>query len=163
MDLLNQNVPNAWQWLGLLATFAGTGLAFWAAISARGARQQARAAKEAAIRLGHVVQLGDLIADMQELQQMLARKDFEAIAAKCATLRGRIVRFKAEMYNLPEMTERAGLDLARDHLEAIGKVALGRASEARRTERIQIAFAYANEALNNLFAAQHAEAYGEGS
>ena len=152
------SVSHGAQWLGLVATLAGTvlgGLSFAfamiAAWQAKGAREQARLAKEAAVRLGRIAQLGDLIADMQELQTMLARNDFPAIAGKANLLRGRVVPFKHEALMGLDDTERENLDLARAQLESIAKVAAtGKASVKSRAGRIQVGFGRANEALNRV-------------
>ena len=156
------NLPPWAQWLGLLATITGALLALWAGLKAKGAREQARAAKEAAVRLGRVAQLGDLIADMRELQEMLARGDLPGVAAKCQHLRGRVVRFKAEAYTELREEERQNLDLARRHLEEIGEVAaVGRGKESGRIGRIQLAYGKANEALNRVFAMHRLTAQGD--
>jgi len=165
------SVSHGAQWLGLIATLAGTvlgGLSFAfamiAAWRAKGAREQARLAKEAAIRLGRIAQLGDLIADMQELQTMLARNDFPGIAGKGNLLRGRIVRFKAEAY--PELTEseKQNLDLARGQLEVIVRVAaIGKARPERRQGDIQLGYGKAHEALNHVVAMHGAHAQGDDS
>jgi hypothetical protein len=162
-------MPNWAQWLGLIATLAGTWLALlaWrsakrAARDARDAEEQASLAKEAAIRLGRIAQLGDLINDMQELQAMLARKDFAAIASKCGNLRGRIVRFKVEAYTDLGDEESASLDLAREQLEIIGKVAaVGKGTDDNRSGRIQLGYSAANEAINRVFALWRRSAEGD--
>src|SRR3970040_276424 len=124
MNWWNHDVPAIWQWWGVFATLLGAVLSLvgvfvsgWAVWNAKGAKQQAQLAREAAIRMGRVTQLSDLIAEMQELQTMLARRDFESIAAKCSHLRGRVVRFKKESYNLLGQDENADLDMTRDQLE----------------------------------------------
>ena len=68
------------QWVGLAATMSGAvfgaGSLIWAYVAARrakGAREQAELARQAAVRSGRVARLGDLIADMQELQAMMRR------------------------------------------------------------------------------------------
>ena len=99
------------QWVGLVATLAGAWLAWWAWWRAKGAREQARLATEAAIRLGRVAHLSDLIADMREHQEMLARSDLAAVPAKCQHLRGRVVRFKTEAYTEMRDVERQNLVL----------------------------------------------------
>ena len=162
MAWLSNPVPDLWQWIGLFATILGTGMAFWAALSARSAKQQAMEAKEAAIRVGHVLQLSDLLQDMQELQTMLAREDFDAIGAKTSTLRGRIVRFKRESYNRLEEEDEKQLDRARDHLESITRTAANsQLKKENRTGRIQLAFAEVTEALNHVVAIQQRSLHGE--
>lgn len=163
MDWLQNDIPHWLQWVGLLATVLGAGLAFWAALSAKGAKEQATEAKLQAIRLGSVLRLGDLIFDMQELQAMISRKDFHSISAKCSHLRGRVVRFKTESYNLLSESAAADLDLVREQLEAIGRVAAtGKGLDENRLGRIQLAFGHANESINRVFAIHHAEASGGG-
>ena len=162
MAWLNNEVPNVWQWIGLFATILGMGMAFWAALSARSAKQQAQEAKEAAIRIGHVLQLSDLLLDMQELQTMLAREDYEAIGAKTSTLRGRIVRFKRESYNSLGDDVAEQLDRARSHLKKITQAATNsKLKKQTRTERIQVAFAEVTEALNFVAAIQQRSLHGE--
>ena len=162
MGWLNREIPAFLQWIGLFATIAGTGLALWAALSAKRAKEQATEAKEAAIRLGRILQLSDLINDLHELQTMIARTDFEAIAAKSAHLRGRVVRFKTEGYNELSDREAADLDLAREQLEIMTIAAVKtRAADRGRIGNIQRALAVANESLNRIFAIHHAKAHGE--
>lgn len=153
MGWLDAPMPHWLQWCGLLATFAGTALALWAALSAKGAQQQAREARNAAIRLGRVLQLSDLIDDLKELQSMLARSEFHSIAAKAAYLRGRVVRFASEAYNELRGTARAQVDIAREQLRTIAREAVNRRTlDETRVERIQIAFGSALESLNLVFA-----------
>lgn len=162
MDWLEKEVPQLWQWIGLFATLIGSVLALWAAVSATGAKRQATAARDSATRLGYVLQLSDLVLDMQELQTMLARHDYEAVAAKASHLRGRIVRFKTQAYNSIREDDAQNLDVARDQLEIIGRVASDwRGKPENRPGRIQIAFAAANEALNRVFGFQQLQTQGE--
>lgn len=162
MLLALDNLSPTLQWVGFIATLAGAWLAWWAWWRAKGAHEQARLATEAAICLGRVAQLSDLIADMRELQEMLARGDLPAVAAKCQHLRGRVVRFKAEAYTELTDVERQNLDLARRHLEEMGDVAaVGRGKETRRIGRIQLAYGKANEALNRVFAMHRLTARGD--
>ena len=163
MNWLFTDIPPFWQWFGWLATIAGTCLALWAALSAKGAKQQAREAKEAAIRLGRVLELSDLINDLHELDAMIARAEFQAIAAKSGHLLGRVVRFKAETYNLLSATQSADLDRAREQLEQITRAAAkeGTAKDATRIGRIQIGVAEVNECLNRVFAIHHAGRIGD--
>ncbi len=138
-----QNLSYWTQSLGLAATLLGTvlgaGSLIWAYLAAQramGAREAAELAALAATRLGRIAQLGDLIADMQELQPMLARADFPAIAGKANLLRGRVVRFKTEAYT--ELADQAteSLDLAREQLQIIAKVAAtSKAGDERRLFR----------------------------
>lgn len=159
MGFLNDAIPNPGQWFGLLMTIAGTLLTVWAVVSARGAKQQAREAKEAAIALGRVLQLSDLISDMQELQAMLARKDFDSIAAKCTHLRGRVVRFTHEAYNELSAIEHESLNLTRAQLEGITRVAsVGKGLDENRIGKIQMAFGLANEELHKVFANRRKDA-----
>jgi len=151
------------QWIGLVATGLGLAVgigslaAAWVAASrAKGAREAAESARQAAIRLGRIAKLGDLIGDMQELQTMLARADLHAIAGKANLLRGRIVRLKSEAYTELMFEERGNLDLARDHLELIVKTATGKARQEHKIGEIQRAYGAANEALNKV-AALHAQ------
>ena len=133
---MDDNLPYWLQWVGLLATLGGAGVSLasliWAIRAARSAKtasEEATLAKQAATRLGRVAQVGDLINDMQELQAMIARSDFPAIAAKASHLRGRVVRFKGESYTDLSEEEQQGLDSARDQLEIIGREsAVGKAS-----------------------------------
>ncbi len=160
MSGAGESLPYWGQWLGLATTLVGTAVGIaglvWAWIAAKraaGAREQAELARKAATRLGRIAQLGDLIADMHELQTMLARKDFAAIAGKANLLRGRIVRFKAEAYIELGDEEKEDLDLARKQLETTAEVAaLGKASETHRMGKIQLGYGQANEALNRVVA-----------
>ena len=162
MNWLFTDIPPIWQWFGWLATVAGSGLALWAALSAKGAKQQAREAKEAAIRLGRVLELSDLINDLHELQSMISRIDFAAIAAKSSHLRGRVVRFKAETYNLLGKGQAADLDAAREQLEEITTVSasVGKLKDATRIGRIQEAFAVVNECMNRIHGLHFVRAHG---
>ena len=156
-----QGIPNPVQWLGLSATFVGTVFAIWATISARGARKQAAEAKLAAIRLVRALELSELLAEMQELQAMLSRKDFEAVAAKSSHLRGRVARFKLQAYTLSTESAAADLDVARDQLHTIGEIAAAsKGADSTRFEKISSAFGDAYEALNRVFAAQQSTVHG---
>jgi hypothetical protein len=168
MGWLNDPLPNWIQWLGFFATVVGTAIsviaaaaAVRAARNAKSASEQANEAKLQAVRLGRVLQLSDLLSDVQELQILLARMDFEAIGAKASHLRGRVVRFKSESYNLLDEQHVAGLDRARDQLETIGRTAASRRGEDEgRIGRIQIALAVVNEVLNQAYAVHHAGVLG---
>ncbi|OHB68749.1 MAG: hypothetical protein A2V70_01800 [Planctomycetes bacterium RBG_13_63_9] len=161
-----QNLPYLVQTIGLIATVLGVALgtaslvwAYKAAQRAMGAREAAEEASRAATRAGRIAQLSDLIADMQELQTMLARVDFLAIAGKANLLRGRIVRFKGEGYNELSDEQKENLDLVRAQLEGIAEVALkSRPMDETKAARIHIGYGIANEALNKVLAihAQHA-------
>lgn len=155
MDWLNQAVPPVWQWIAILATFIGTAMAVWAALSAKGAKKLAGEAKAAATRLHHTTQIFDLANDLLELQSMIVREDFQAIAAKATVLQGRIVRFKAEQYNWLPAEFAEEIDQAREQLQTIAENSLKpRLKLENRRMRIQSAFGYAFEVLNRL----HAEA-----
>jgi hypothetical protein len=147
----------------LLGAAVGIGSFVWAWISAsraKGAREAAELARQAAIRLGRIAQLGDLIADMQELQTMLARADLAAIAGKAIHLRGRIVRLKSEGYTELRSEVKGNLDAARDHLTYIMKTATGKASQEHMIQEIQRGYGGANEALNEAVALHAGEAEG---
>jgi hypothetical protein len=169
MDGSVDNLPYGIQWLGLAATLVGTGLgaaslvwAIKAAVRAKSAREMANQARAAAVRAGRVAHLSDLIADMQELQAMLARCDFLAIAGKANLLRGRIVRFKAEAYNELGVEEKENLDLARGHLEGVAKVAAtSTANEESKAGRVQLGYGNANEALNKVVAIHRQKVEGD--
>ncbi len=141
---------------GFWFTVAGTALALaglvWAIIAAKrakGAREQAGEARDAAIRLGRVTQLGDLIGEMQELQTMLARADFGAVTSKSNQLRGRVVRFKEEAYTELGEVEMEKLDLAREQLTSVVEfLASSKGQEEFKVAQIQKAYGNANEALN---------------
>ena len=153
MNGIGQNLPYWAQSVGLAASVLGAGIACVAARRAKGAREQAEMAKQAATRLGRVAQLSDLIADMRELDAMLARADFPAIGMKANLLRGRIARFKTEAYTELGGQEREDLDLAREQLQAITKVAVGRTfKDETRKARIPLGYGNAYEALNRVFA-----------
>jgi len=153
MGWLNNAVPNIWQWIGMFATFLGTGMAVWAALAAKGARRQAQEAKEAALGWGLVLQMTDLLNDVQELQLLVTRKDFEGVAWKSSMLRGRIVRLKSTAYNRLDEARVKSFDRARDHFEAISDVALNkRLKEDTRQARIQLMFGLALEILNQIVA-----------
>lgn len=164
-----QNLSYFAQWFGLITTVLGAGLggasvvaACVAARRALGAREQAELAKQAATRLGRIVQLGDLIGDMQELQIMLARADFLAIAGKANLLRGRIVRFKSEAYSELSEEENESLDLARDQLQAIVKRSVSRrGGNEFKAGQIQTAYGVAYEALNQVVAIHGQSVRGE--
>jgi hypothetical protein len=163
MDGEGLNLSYSAQLAGLIATLLGTGVgvvgvavAWVAAWRAKGAKEQAELARRAAVRLGRVAQMGDLIGDMQELQAMVARSEFAAITDKAALLRGRIVRFKSQAYTELLEEEKESLDLARDQLQVIAQVAgSDRATEQGRARRIRAGFGQANEALNKV-AGRHA-------
>jgi hypothetical protein len=163
MDGVGLNLSYPAQLVGLLATFLGTGVgivgvlvACVAARRAKGAREQAELAKRAAIRLGRIAQIGDLIDDMHELQTMVARSAFAAIADKADLLRGRIVRWKTQAYTELIEEEKESLDLARDQLQFIARVAASDSSGGKaRVRRIRAGFGQANEALNTV-AGRHA-------
>lgn len=158
----DHGIPGWLLWSSAIASILSFFAASWAAWRAKGAREQAILAKIAATRLGRIVQLSDLMEDMKELQVMLARSDFLAIAAKSQHLRGRVVRFKAEAYSELEESERESLDEAREQLEAIAKVAAtGKATDKNRLGRIQIGYGHANEALNRVFAVHRLRVEGE--
>jgi hypothetical protein len=97
VDGAEQSLPYLHQWLSYVATVAGailsligTVAAIYAARKAKGAKDAAVEAQRAALRLGRIAQIGDLIGDMQELDPMIAREDFAAISQKCTRLIGRI-------------------------------------------------------------------------
>ena len=169
MNGAGQNLPYYGQWLGLAATLFGAGLAagsfYCAKLAARRAKaagDKAELARQAATRLGRIAQLGDLIADMQELQTMLARTDFPAIAGKANLLRGRIVRFKTEAYNELREEESEKLDLAREQLQTMAEyAATGKASQENKTGRLQIAYGNAYEAMNAVVAIHGQKAEGD--
>lgn len=162
MGWLQQAVPNWAQWIGLLATMVGTAFSLWAVINSRGAKKQANLARQAAVRLGQIAQLGDLIAEMQELQVMLARTDFDSIVMKCNHLRGRVVRFKNEAYNDLSEEQAANLDGARAQLEIMSEVAVSiRATDSSRIGKIQLAYGRAHEALNQVFSGVRVHAEDE--
>lgn len=151
-------IPDGWQWAGLVATFAGTLFALWAALSAKRAGQRAEEAKDVAFRVGRVLQLSDLIDDLKEIQSMLARAEFQSIAAKASHLRGRVVRFRIEAYNELGNAERLSLATAREHLVIIGQEAVNRRlADVTRVERIQVAFGNLVDALNRVFALLRAD------
>lgn len=162
MDQGDYNLPRWLLWSSSIASILGFVAAVIAAWRAKGAREQATLAKIAATRLGRIAQLSDVMEDMKELQVMLARADFLAIAAKGQHLRGRIVRFKAEAYSELSESEKESLDAAREQLEAIAKVAAtGKGTDESRLGRIQIGYGHANEALNNVFGLQRPRVEGE--
>jgi hypothetical protein len=160
MALPEHDLPNWVQWAGLWSTvvsavfgFLGLIASVFAAVKAKGAKEQAAAAREAAVRAARVAELADLISEMQELQIMLARTDFAAIAAKCSHLRGRIARFKNQAYTELGENERAHLDVAREQMQILGRIAaVGKAKDETRTGQIQVAYGVANEALNSAVA-----------
>jgi len=146
------------EFLGFAGTILGTGLAglslLWAILAARralDASQQAKEAKHAAIRLGRIARLEDLMADMQELETMSAEADFHAVARKADRLRGRVARFKEEAYTVLTGDERASLDLAREQLKIIQQSALGKAAKENKRARIQKGYGEAYEAVNRVF------------
>jgi hypothetical protein len=158
MDWLSQDVPPIWQWVAFFATIVGTGMAVWAALSAKAARDQAKEARDAAILLGRVLQLSDLVSGMQELQSMLSRSEFVSVAEKSTHLRGRIVRFKQQAYDALNAETREHLDNVRDQLHQITDAAMHpKTADSTKRDAIQQAFAAANESLNRVFAIHHGE------
>lgn len=156
------SLPLWLQWLGLVATLVGAAFSMWAALSAKSARKQAVLARQAAISLGRVTQLGDILSDMQELQTLITRGDFDGIAPKATHLRGRIVRFKEEAYSELSDDVMEHLDAARDQLREIEKASsVGAALPATRKGRIQVAYGHAMEHLNSVFAFQRRAVQGE--
>jgi Spy/CpxP family protein refolding chaperone len=156
------------QCIGLVATVFGTAfglgsliVAWVAASRAKGAHEAAESARQAAVKLGRIAHLGDLIADVQELQTLLARGQFEAIADKANLLRGRIVRFKKEAYIELGVNEQEDLDSARAQFEVMVKAAMSKTGERRRVAEIQVGYGQANEALNRVFAMLGQKARGE--
>jgi hypothetical protein len=163
MEWLYNPVPNNWQWIGLFATILGLaatfGAAVWAALRAKGAEKQSKQARDAAIRLGNVLHLSDLLEDMQELQAMLAREDFDGLAAKAGTIRGRIERFGRQqaLYGLSTDETAQALDMAKGHLDVIMRAAAQWTGKPEnRPGRIRIAVANAYQALTKAFANHHA-------
>jgi hypothetical protein len=150
-------MPVSLEWFGLLATVAGTGLSLWAALAARGARQQAREAKEAAIRLGRIVQLADLQQEVSDLQAVLARYDFPLLAALSTRLRGRIARFSAESYTEVGESATDHLRVARDQIFIIGQVAASsRKTDENRAADIQRALGEITASLGAVHAVFYA-------
>src|ERR1700688_3561900 len=96
---MNNAVPNWAQWIGLFGTLVGAGFSLWGVFSARSAKQQASLARQAALRIGHITRIEDIIGEMRELEIFIARKDMELIAMKCNQLRSRVARFKPDAYN----------------------------------------------------------------
>jgi len=161
MAWLNNAVPDFWQWIGLFATFLGTAMAIWAAVSAKGAQRQAKEAKDAAIRTGQLFHVSDLVADMQELQSIINEKNEVLVAAKADMIRGRVGRFLEEWKTSqrPESHGEYMLGLVRLQLENISKAAVGsRLKPENRWARIQIAFGEANQALQTVAGIQKVEA-----
>jgi hypothetical protein len=162
-----ESLSHTAQWIGFVATVLGLAVGIgslawaWVAASrAKGAREAAQSARQAAIRLGRVAQLGDLIADVQELQTMLAREDLTAVSSKANHLRGRIVRLKSQAYTELRLEEQENLDAARDQLQLIVDKATGKASQEHKIREIQRAYGLANEALNRVAAIHAREAEG---
>ncbi len=169
MNGAGDNLPYYAQVIALVATLFGAVIGvfslIWAVKAARrakGAREAAELAHAAAARAGRVARLSDLIADMQELQAMLARTDFAAIAGKANLIRGRVARFKTEVYTELGDEEKLKLNLARSQLESIAKVAtIGRARDEHRAGQIQLAYGVAHEALNTVVALHGQEIQGD--
>ena len=86
MNEAPESLSYAAQLIGFVASVLGTLVGVGAFVAAWIAAARAKSARQAAIRLGRIAQLGDLIADMQELQAMLARTDFASIAGKANLL-----------------------------------------------------------------------------
>ena len=165
-----ENLTYTAQWIGLVGTLLGTALgvgsvvvAWIAASRAKGAREAAESAREAAVRLGRIAQLSDLIGDMQELQTMLAREDLAAIAGNANHLRGRIVRLASETYTelVSEGTEKGNLDAAREQLDIIVKAATGDANQEHKIGKIQRGYGEALEAINKVVGRQTHLAQGD--
>lgn len=115
-------------------------------------------ARDAAIRLGRVVELSDLVSEMLQLQSMLSRGEFVSVAEKSMHLRGRIVRFKKQAYDSLSADTRAALDEVRQQLHHITDAATHpKTVESTKRDAIQQALATANESLNRVYAVQHAE------
>lgn len=161
MNFLQQPIPNWLQWIGLLATLMATGLTVWAAVSAKRAQLRASEARDAAVQIGDIIQLTDLLQDLEELQGLLVREEFGSLAARANVIRGRIVRFKSRSYNLFTNVAVA-LDDVRDQLEEVRRVASEWTGKPENQPgRIQRAIALANEKLNEAIAKQQDTARGK--
>jgi hypothetical protein len=73
---------------------------------------------------------------------------FDHVAAKANLLRGRIVRFTAEAYTELSGEQREKLNLARNQLESMVGVAVGKAGDASKRGRIEIGYGEVLEAIN---------------
>ena len=161
MAWLDAAVPNWAQWLGLLATVAGTVFALWAAISAKGAKQQAIEAKLAAVRLVRTLELSDLISEMQELYALFAQRDFESIYTKAFRLRGRVVRFSTQMRLLLSEEQATELDAVDKWLQSLTDIATtSKINDNTRIARIRFAVERAHDALNRVSGTQQMAIHG---
>jgi len=88
MEGPGESLPYMTQVAGFVATVAGAALSAFSFLFAWLAAHRAKAAREAAIELGRIAQIGDIVADMQELQTTVARRNFAAVADKVNLLRG---------------------------------------------------------------------------
>ena len=142
------NPEPTWQWAGLAATFAGTLLALWAALAAQSARTQAKRAVEAAVRLGTLFQIADLLAEVGELEIITTREDLELIEWKAGRVHGRIARFSHDVYDDLNLREREQLTLAREQLVILKTIAAGRKQAVNKLPLIRAAVGEVTVALN---------------
>lgn len=143
-----------WQWFGLLTTIVGTGLALWAALSARTAAQQAREARRAALRISQVFHLSDLLQELEDISDLLVGEEYISVAKRAMRVRGRVVRLKQDTHHsLGELV--ADLDLARDELEEISRLATEWTGKPEnQSGRIQKEVASVYERLSKVLARQ---------
>lgn len=141
MPWLWHNPGPLWQWVGIAATVAGTGLSLWAALAAWAALKQARLAADVARRLARIVQIADVLADLQEMETLVARGDLKSTTAKANLMRGRIARFgvRREAYDELSEEERNELLLSQEQLTKIPLIVAGRQQVENKLAAIEIA------------------------
>lgn len=158
MDHTAESLPYTWQLVGFWATIIGTllslvsvGAAVVAAVQATGARDAARQARAAAIRLGRLATINDLIGDMHELQTLLISGSFDVIGVKATNLRGRVAGFKMEAYTELEGKQLTQLDNVLGQLEIIGRIAVrDPAGDGDRLARMRNGHSMAFDALSQV-------------
>jgi len=83
MEGPGESLPYMTQVAGFVATVAGAALSAFSFLFAWLAAHRAKAAREAAIELGRIAQIGDIVADMQELQTTVACNHQQAAEQGC--------------------------------------------------------------------------------
>lgn len=154
------NTPGpVWQWIGLLATFVGAALSLCAVVAAWLARGQAKRAVHETRRMARIIEAGELVAELQQLESSLSRGDFAAVAAQANKTRGQIVRYLHEAADVNALgsVERDGLLAARTQLIRITEVATNiRMKADNKGTQIRIALGELSESLNIVAGRQRA-------
>lgn len=162
MFVLLATMPLWAEWLGWVASLLGALLALWAGCTAKGAKEQARLAKEAAIQRAHATSIGDLIAELKTIPQFASAYDWDAVAAKAQHVRGRLARFETDVYSENGGDDKTALASAVGALKAIVEAATaGRRTESTRAGRVRVKYGDALEAMERVYATQERRARGE--